>query len=438
VATLVVFTTAEDGDISDGSTVRKTATDVKSGSTSSTSASTVQGFWFMDTSSLTAGAVVTAATLTIEISSFEGLFMMGWQIDGSAGTLGSTLEAADWFPGGMTNIGSFDDSASLGSHTFTVPTAIINKTGYTNIHIYPLSMNATNGNYVHIDAYEQLKVKVDSVTTGTINHVSTNTLTYAHTVTGINTYLIVGVAATDSGSGSAIVPSTVKCNGVSMTQLTNGSNNQSMWGLKNPSSGNVVVTFADSNLKACVSGAISFMGVNQTNPVGTVFENTGSASPASVTVTGTDSNGMVVGNLWLDQSVAETATATGTSQWNLVTGSPGNDKLLGAGQTYSGTGGNVVVSWTLSGGADAWGVSGVCLNAATPATAAFLTITYTPAPPGGDTSFYRRPDEKFRYGWMRPISYCTSSMLSFPLRIQQWCEVLLRFGKSLVNLSLGK
>jgi len=155
MATLVAPTTAQDGDIQDASIVDTTSTTVVAGEASSTSGSSTQGFWFMDTSSLTAGATVTAATLTININSFD-LAPQGrtFNIDGTAGALGSTLDIADWRTSPLTAIGSFTDSATLGSHVFTVPTSVINKTGTTNIHIYPAPDVTINGQMVHIDSFE--------------------------------------------------------------------------------------------------------------------------------------------------------------------------------------------------------------------------------------------------------------------------------------------
>lgn len=156
MAVLVAPTTSQDGDIQDATFVDTASALIDVGEASSTSGSSIQGFWFMDTSSLTAGATVTAATLTININSFDGLTGRTWNIDGIAGALGSTLDVSDWQTSPLTFIGSFTDSTPLGSQVFSVPTSVINKTGTTNIHMYPVPDVTIPPNFVHIDSFENV------------------------------------------------------------------------------------------------------------------------------------------------------------------------------------------------------------------------------------------------------------------------------------------
>jgi hypothetical protein len=185
-------------------------------------------------------------------------------------------------------------------------------------------------------------------------------ITIAYTVTGSNTYLIVGVSVYDSVRSSGIM-SAVTYNGVAMARINQTfvatTRTVDMWGLKNPATGthNVVLTNGGAQSQATSTVIISsWTGVDQTTPIGTSAVATGTTT-ASTTVTS------VAGGAAVDQiaeSNSQTPTVTGSGQTQLQYGtmgtfiSGGGSYILGAGAT---------LSWTTSGGLS-WASVAVPLN----------------------------------------------------------------------------
>lgn len=151
-------------------------------------------------------------------------------------------------------------------------------------------------------------IAFDSATNPAIQNPGT-TLTYAHTCSGSNRFLYVGVL-----TGNATV-SSVTYNGVAMTEIGSrtavGSHFISHYYLIAPATGsnNVVVTVASSVL--IISGATSYTGVAQTSPIDA------SATNAETTETTTTTN----------------LTTTTDNCWTLLTSRGATD-----GNTNAGTG----------------------------------------------------------------------------------------------------
>jgi len=143
---------------------------------------------------------------------------------------------------------------------------------------------------------------------------SGSSLTYSHTCTGSNLYLLVGVWV---GGGNTI--SGVTYNGVAMTQLgtANASNSRKpyLFGLANPATGanNVVVSASGTTLIYAVSE--SYTGTSSTQPDGTA--NTG--------------------NVTNQASITGTVTVTQNNCWLVMFVNSGTDDALGSGSAGAGT-----------------------------------------------------------------------------------------------------
>jgi len=123
---------------------------------------------------------------------------------------------------------------------------------------------------------------LDATSTGTGTNVTS--LTVAHTCTGVQRLLVVGVTLQDP---SAADPNTVTYGGVGMTNagdVTNGGMNTSIWHLKAPATGanNIVVTMGIT-ANALHLGAQSFTGIDQDAPVGSAVTASGSSTAQTVT-----------------------------------------------------------------------------------------------------------------------------------------------------------
>lgn len=140
MATLTVYTTAEDGDIHGSAgiadTVNKTATTNSVYVSSSTATDEKRAFWFFDTSALGAGATVTACDFHVYVSGAfdDGFSGLAWYA--AKALLGSTLDIGDWGvidTFGSGNIFAAGGFLGTGWNTLSVPTKYVNKTGYTNV-----------------------------------------------------------------------------------------------------------------------------------------------------------------------------------------------------------------------------------------------------------------------------------------------------------------
>ena len=123
---------------------------------------------------------------------------------------------------------------------------------------------------------------LDATSDGTGTNVTS--LTVAHTCSGVQRLLVVGVTLQDP---SAADPNTVTYGGVGMTNagdVTNGGMNTSIWHLKAPATGanNIVVTMGIT-ANALHLGAQSFTGIDQDAPVGSAVTASGSSTAQTVT-----------------------------------------------------------------------------------------------------------------------------------------------------------
>lgn len=177
---------------------------------------------------------------------------------------------------------------------------------------------------------------------------SGSSLTFSHTVTGSDAYLVVIAAARDLTPGSV---SSVTYNGGALSLLvTTGTfftfNYLEMWGgIPNDTSGtphNIVVTYSASqtNIEA---GAVSFTGVDQSASTGTAVHNEVGATSVSVTVTSAAGE-MVVDGVY--EAAGLDLTAGQTEQWT----ENGSGRGVNAGMETAAGAASVNMSWSIASG----------------------------------------------------------------------------------------
>ncbi len=179
---------------------------------------------------------------------------------------------------------------------------------------------------------------------------TSTTLSWTHTVgTDYNRLLVVGVSVFNAGTNYV---TGVTYGGVSMTRIgtqsiISGGNIYltEMWSLLSPSSGSGTVTVNVANPASITAGAVSFAGVNLSNPLGSFVSATGNSRTASVNAT------TVAGDVVLDTLTTEardtfTLGAGQTLRWNASLG--GRDAARGQGSTEAAAGGTTTMSWTIN------------------------------------------------------------------------------------------
>jgi hypothetical protein len=154
-------------------------------------------------------------------------------------------------------------------------------------------------------------VEASGATTATIS---------GFTVSGSNTALLCTVCDQSSGAGSV---TSVTANGVSMTEIdtqsANGAGNLRLFGLLNPSTGDIVATRTATGDRITIS-AVLYTGVSQSTAISSLVKTKGSGSGTSLT--GTLST--PVDNCWTSMgtyvSSAGDTTTAGSGTTKRVTG----------------------------------------------------------------------------------------------------------------------
>ena len=202
----------------------------------------------------------------------------------NVGTSGDTLLAYTWNNSSWTSQGTLeavllvnDTTRQYKPFALTVP---------------PPPANITQAHYRwrNDDGYEEggsATVAVDAVSTySTTGTNKVNPATVSHTVSGSNRLLLVGVTLWPSTMGDTVT--SVTWNGTSLTKITHAQAGSSirteLWKLLAPATGtyNIVVTY--TRALNCTVGAISFTGVNQSDPYRAASTGTGASTSASITV----------------------------------------------------------------------------------------------------------------------------------------------------------
>lgn len=205
---------------------------------------------------------------------------------------------------------------------------------------------------------------VDAVSTGST---VTDTMAIPHTTAGSDRLMIVAISI-DNNQGEIV--ETVTYNGVPLTEVgvvTNSNDARvQIWQLTQanglPSGGpfDVFINFDEDLAQAAVAGVITFTGVDQTTPLGSLFGNQATSSTGSVTVNS------AVGELVLGVFSGETVTSISTDPpanelWNLSASGP-SETEFGAGSTDEGAA-SVSITWSL-GSSDHWAAAGIAIKPA--------------------------------------------------------------------------
>ena len=214
----------------------------------------------------------------------------------------------------------------------------------------------------------------DSASSTTNTASNYTSISWSHTVNVVDsTVLIVGLSWRNVGAGTQTVTS-VTYNGSAMTLVRKDEYHQSaskstgIYYLANPAIGahTVHVTWEGTIYKA-VCGAVSFTGVNQTNPINAHAGTAGATGTSlSTSITTTVANTMLfdVVNVRNPSSPSIEGGAR-TSRWNFINSS----RVNGAGSTIShATASQSAMTWTIGAGSDGFSHSVVALSPAQQAT----------------------------------------------------------------------
>lgn len=163
----------------------------------------------------------------------------------------------------------------------------------------------------------------DAATSTTGNGISSKT--FSHTIGSSANFLLVGISYFDSFGKNV---NSVTWNGVSMTnggsrELVGATFKTQFFYLTAPATGtrNVVVTFSAS-IDDTVIGAVSFNGVNQSTPIGSLAGADGTGTDLSVTAT--SATGELVVDVFCLNGGTPVTPGAGQTQRYFATGSAGN------------------------------------------------------------------------------------------------------------------
>jgi hypothetical protein len=238
----------------------------------------------------------------------------------------------------------------------------------------------------------QIAIDNTSVASG-----DTATLSFPHTVhSGSDSLLMVGVevhaqtkvTSVQWGSGSTNCSSTCDpvnclCAFARVGTVTNSGKNVTvqLWQLLDPpaGTGNVVVTLPSAH--RIVSGATSFIRVDQTTPLGVAATNSAdTAAPVTVNVSST-AEGIVLDAVGTNPNATLTPTGTGQTQQyqdSANTGGASSGWVTGAGSTAPGAA-SVTMSWSAA--PVNWAIIAVSINPAPTPPGGWPSPTPSPTPP---------------------------------------------------------
>ncbi len=145
-------------------------------------------------------------------------------------------------------------------------------------------------------------------------------ISWSHTVTTSETNRILIVGISFQGDPPDADVDTVTYNGINLTRVGTVSNagqvTSQIWRLVNPATGTHTVEVTLNQANKVIAGAASFLNVDQTTPVGTLFSANGKSTSASLNVTSVAEGEVVVDTLALkDGSSASVGSGQG-ERWN--------------------------------------------------------------------------------------------------------------------------
>src|SRR5207244_11144177 len=194
-------------------------------------------------------------------------------------------------------------------------------------YFYGIFAKDTSGNYSATGVEVSATVSVLAPTTGELSSSQTggtSTTTWAHTTSGTNNVLVVGV------SWANITTRTVTSVTYGVQTMTSagsavnaGNAGAEIFYLVAPAVGsNTVSVTLSGSANSLVGGAVTLTGVNQTTPLGTFASATGSSTTPSVTVT-SNTGETVIDTVSLTSSGAMTVNGAQVQQWQAGTSGRG-------------------------------------------------------------------------------------------------------------------
>src|SRR3989442_7436342 len=242
-------------------------------------------------------------------------------------------------------------NAALASGTQTFNVTL--KTGGTNLTL--TASDITNG-LKSPNTSPGITVSVLAPTAGEVSSSQTggtSTTTWAHTTSGTNRVLVVGVSCANITTRTV---GSVTYDNVAMTiaasAVNAGNAGAEIFYLVAPAAGsNTVSVTLSGSANSLVGGAVTLTGVNQTTPLGTFASATGSSIAPSVNAT-SNTGETVIDTVSLTSSGAITVFGGQTQQWQAGTSG------RGAGSTKPGAS-SVTMSWNSANLAWAIGAVGV-------------------------------------------------------------------------------
>lgn len=178
---------------------------------------------------------------------------------------------------------------------------------------------------------------------------SGTTCSVTHVVVAANTMAIVSVHLFGASSVPAVSSFTI--GGTPATQIgrvvntvcAGGQCGVELWGLYNPPTGSQTVSVTLSATSQIILGAVTYLGVDGTTPLGTPVTQTGSSATPSLSLT-TESGDMVVGAISLTNAGGSPTPSTGGSAYYSDIDIGGS--FHGAGSDMAATGSTTAWGWT--------------------------------------------------------------------------------------------
>src|SRR5947208_828550 len=320
-------------------------------------------------SNLQSGTDTASATVTIDNQS-PGV------VTGASATPGSGQVTVSWTNPGdgdfsnvivLRNTATITDVPAEGTApavNATVGTSVVryisNGTSFIDTSLaggtyyYKIFAKDSNGNYSATGVQVFATVSVLAPTAGEVSSSQTggtSTTTWAHTTSGTNRVLVVGVSWANITTRTV---TSVTYAGQTMTSagaaVNAGNAGAEIFYLVAPATGsNTVAVTLSGSANSLVGGAVTLTGVNQTTPLGIFASATGSSTTPSVTVT-SNTGETVIDTVSLTSSGAMTVSGGQTQQWQAGTSG------RGAGSTKPGAS-SPTMSW--ASGNFAWAIGAV-------------------------------------------------------------------------------
>ena len=209
-----------------------------------------------------------------------------------------------------------------------------------------------------------MALAVDASSSSSGTGVSSNT--WAHTVSGTNRLLVVGVGFYRNVNSFI---SGITYNGVALSAVTGAATNSAnyyvdLWYLIAPATGanNIVVTYGGGAPFENGCGAVSFTEAHQTTPYGTPMTGTGTSTSPSVTVS-SGTGEIVMDTLLIVHNGTLSVGAGQTARWNNI-GPAGFNKY--AGSTEPGDA-STVMNWSNTNATD-WAMTAINIQPTTAVT----------------------------------------------------------------------